>query len=247
MILIPAVDIQDGRCVRLVQGRADSATVYDDSPLAAVRRWANLDAGLIHVVDLDGAFSGEPKNRDAIRQILSQFPGRIQVAGGIRTQNDVDFYISSGAERLVLGTKAVEDPNFLPESVKRHGGRIWVGLDAREGRVMVKGWTSASGAPLSEVARQVNDSGAGGVIFTDIRRDGMLSGPNLEAVADLKSIVMIPLVASGGVSKVEDLLDLARVGGLHGVIVGKALYTGAVDFALATARLRSGAGTRDAG
>lgn len=241
MILIPAIDIQDGRCVRLTQGALGTTAVYSEQPVEVARRWAAAGARLIHVVDLDGAFAGAPRNRALIETIIAQAGAHIQVAGGIRTQEQLDFYVKSGAARAVLGTKVVEDRQFFQKMVDRHGSRLWVGIDARDGRVMVRGWTEAAPGPNAlELARAVAGSGIGGIIFTDIGRDGMLTGPNLDALARLVEAVEVPVVASGGVSSLDDLRALAALAGgrLSGAIIGKALYSGRVDFAAAVAELQ---------
>ncbi len=239
MIVIPAIDIQNGSCVRLTQGQAGTTTVYSNSPLDIARDWVERGARLLHVVDLDGAFAGEPKNRDLIGRIVREAGAPIEVAGGIRTFETAAHYIECGADRIVIGTKVIQDPGFLQTVIAAFGRRVWVGLDARDGRVMLQGWTEPSGTPVLEVAREVARLGIGGIIFTDIRRDGMLQGPNLEAIEAILHAVEVPVVASGGVASLEDLLALNRLPRLAGVIVGKALYAGTVDLAQALARLET--------
>jgi phosphoribosylformimino-5-aminoimidazole carboxamide ribotide isomerase len=241
MILIPAIDIQDGRCVRLTQGVQGTTAVYSEQPAEVARRWAAAGARLIHVVDLDGAFAGAPKNRTLIQAIIAETSTPIEVAGGIRDQKHIDSYIESGANRVVLGTKVVDEPKFLQNAIARYGARIWVGIDARDGRVMVRGWTEAAGGRNAlELAQEVARLGIGGIIFTDISRDGMLTGPNLDALTGLLEAVEVPVVASGGVASLDDLRALAALAGgrLHGAIIGKALYSGRVDFAAAVAELQ---------
>ena len=230
MVIIPAIDIKDGRCVRLQQGRAGTESVYSDDPVAVARRWESEGAELIHVVDLDGAFSGAPKNDDLVLKIVRSVKTPIQVAGGIRTIEDIGRYVREGASRIVLGTKVVSDRPFLETACRSFPGRISVGLDTRAGKVLVKGWTEATEQSAVDLADQMNGLGILSIIFTDVQRDGMLKGPNLDAIRELARSVEIPIIASGGISSLEDIRSLLALesSGVAGVIVGKALYTGAV-------------------
>ncbi|MBI3811075.1 MAG: 1-(5-phosphoribosyl)-5-[(5-phosphoribosylamino)methylideneamino]imidazole-4-carboxamide isomerase [Nitrospirae bacterium] len=240
MIIIPAIDIKDGRCVRLQQGRAGTESVYSDDPVAVAQRWESEGAELIHVVDLDGAFSGAPKNRDLILKIVRSVKIPIQVAGGMRTIEDIGRYVQEGASRIVLGTRVVSDRSFLETACRSYPGRISVGLDTRNGKVMVKGWTEATEQSAMDFVNQLNGLGILSIIFTDVQRDGMLKGPNLDAIRGLVRSVEIPIIASGGISSLDDIRTLLELesSGVAGVIVGKALYTGAVKLSEALSLTR---------
>ncbi len=230
MVIIPAIDIKDGRCVRLQQGQLGTESVYSDDPVAVARRWESEGAELIHVVDLDGAFSGAPKNQDLVVKIVQSVKIPIQAAGGIRTIEDIEQYIKQGVSRIVLGTRVVSDRAFLETACRTFPGRISVGLDTRAGKVLVKGWTEAAEQSALDLVNQLDGLGILSIIFTDVQRDGMLKGPNLEAIRELARSVEIPIIASGGISSLEDIRSLLALesSGVAGVIVGKALYTGAV-------------------
>ncbi|HEY4486081.1 MAG TPA: 1-(5-phosphoribosyl)-5-[(5-phosphoribosylamino)methylideneamino] imidazole-4-carboxamide isomerase, partial [Nitrospiria bacterium] len=200
MQIIPAIDIKDGRCVRLRQGLAGTETVYGDDPVAVARRWESEGADLIHLVDLDGAFTGAPRHRDLILEIVRSVKIPIQVAGGIRKPEDIEAYIRGGADRIVLGTKVVTDREFLKSACRDFPGKISVGLDTRAGRVVVQGWTEETGVSAVEMAGSLDGLGIVSLIFTDVHRDGMLKGPNLDAIAELARASKIPVIASGGVS-----------------------------------------------
>jgi phosphoribosylformimino-5-aminoimidazole carboxamide ribotide isomerase len=238
--LIPAIDLLDGACVRLAQGRYDAATVYERDPAAVVERFLRHPIGRIHVVDLDGAKAGRPQNRDAVHRIIER-AGRVpvQLGGGIRTLRDVEDALEAGVGRAILGTVALREPSLVREAARRFPGRIVVGVDAREGRVAVEGWLDESGASAVEVARRFEDAGVAALVYTDIGRDGMLSGPNFEATAALAKAVEIPVILSGGVSSLDDLVRAASCadGRLAGAIVGRALYTGGVELGAALERL----------
>lgn len=238
--LIPAIDLLGGACVRLAQGRYDDATVYERDPAVVVERFVQHPIGRIHVVDLDGAKAGRPRNRGAVLRIVER-AGRVpvQLGGGIRTLRDVEEALETGIERAILGTVALREPPLLREAARRFPGRIVVGVDAREGRVAVEGWLDVSEASAVEVARRFEDAGVAALVYTDIGRDGMLSGPNFEATADLAKAVEIPVILSGGVSSPEDLVRAASCadGRLAGAIVGRALYTGAVELGATLERL----------
>jgi 1-(5-phosphoribosyl)-5-[(5-phosphoribosylamino)methylideneamino] imidazole-4-carboxamide isomerase/N-(5'phosphoribosyl)anthranilate isomerase len=224
--LLPAVDIRDGRAVRLVQGKADAETIYDDDPVAAARRWVDQGSQWLHVVDLDAAFAGKPRNRHLIADICAATGAQVQASGGVRTLDDIARAIEYGAARVVVGTMALEDPTFVVEALARHGDRIVVGLDAEGTTLRARGWTTESG-DLFETLERLTTIGVQRFVFTDIARDGMLGGPNLERLAKVAEATTARLTASGGVSSVADLERLAAVHPrVDEVIVGKALYAG---------------------
>jgi len=230
--LIPAIDLLEGRCVRLAQGSYESATVYGDEPGEVAARFAAHPLRRLHVVDLDGARSGKPENAAALRAILAA-AGRIpvQVGGGMRSLADIEARLGLGVDRIVLGTAALRDPELVRESARRHPGRVAVGIDARDGKVAVQGWLEASDVEARDLARRFEDAGVAAIVYTDIARDGMLSGPNLDQTAALAEAVGIPVIASGGVGSEEDVRRSCALAGrgVAGLIVGRALYTGAVD------------------
>ena len=224
--LLPAVDIRGGRAVRLTQGTADAETIYDDDPVAAARRWVGQGCQWLHVVDLDAAFEGEPRNRHLIADICAATGAQVQASGGIRTLDDIARSIDFGAARVVIGTMALEDPTFVAKALAQHGDRVVVGLDADGTTLRARGWTADSG-DLFEALEQLTWIGVQRVVFTDIARDGMLGGPNLERLAKVAEATSAHLTASGGVSSVADLERLATVHPrVDEVIVGKALYAG---------------------
>jgi phosphoribosylanthranilate isomerase len=224
--LLPAVDIRDGRAVRLTQGKADAETIYDDDPVAAARRWVGQGCQWLHVVDLDAAFEGEPRNRHLIADICAATGAQVQASGGIRTLDDIARSIDYGAARVVIGTMALEDPTFVAKALAQHGDRVVVGLDANGTTLRARGWTADSG-DLFEALERLTWIGVQRFVFTDIARDGMLGGPNLERLAKVAEATTARLTASGGVSSVADLERLASVHPrVDEVIVGKALYAG---------------------
>jgi phosphoribosylformimino-5-aminoimidazole carboxamide ribotide isomerase len=230
MIVIPAVDIQAGKCVRLRQGQKDAVTVFSDDPTEMAQKWAREGAELIHVVDLDGAFEKKPINFKVIRKIQEMIDVPIQVGGGIRDRRTIERYLEAGVQRVVIGTEAISNPSLVGEACQTFPGRIVVGIDARDGWVAIDGWTQTTKVTAVELARRFEDSGVAAINFTDIHRDGMQTGPNLEATRRLAESVSIPVIASGGVASLDDirrLLPLAKAG-VIGVITGKALYTGAL-------------------
>jgi phosphoribosylformimino-5-aminoimidazole carboxamide ribotide isomerase len=236
-MLIPAIDLQGGRCVRLVEGRPDTATVFGDDPLAWARRWADEGAERLHVVDLDGAFAGGPRHAPLIAAMVAGVPVPVEVGGGLRDVDTVAGALATGARWAILGTAAALDPALLAAACARWPGRILVGVDAVDGQVAIEGWTRTLPLTALELARRADAAGAGAVIYTDVRRDGTGRGPNLEATAALASGAGLPVIASGGIAGVEDLRRLAAIPGVTGAIVGRALYTGAVDLRAATAAL----------
>ncbi|MFV1951395.1 MAG: 1-(5-phosphoribosyl)-5-[(5-phosphoribosylamino)methylideneamino]imidazole-4-carboxamide isomerase [Nitrospinota bacterium] len=232
MIVIPAVDIRKGRCVRLLQGRKDREIVYSDDPIAMALKWEELGGELIHVVDLDGAFEGRPGNMDIIKKIIDSLGIQVEVGGGIRDLNTIEEYITGGVSRVILGTAALEDPGFVEDVCTGFPGRIAVGIDARDGYVAIKGWTEVTQEKASMLAKRFEGLGISAIIYTDIKRDGMLVGPNINAIKELASSTDIPVIASGGVSGIGDIkrvLDIEEYG-VTGIIVGKAIYDGALDF-----------------
>ena len=230
--LIPAIDLLGGQAVRLAQGRYDAVTVYDDDPAAVAARFAAHRLTRLHVVDLDGARSGEPGNREQVRAILAAAPGvAVQLGGGIRSLASLESWLDLGLDRAILGTVALRDPALVKEAAARFPGHVGVGIDARDGRVAVTGWTETSEITAVELARRFEDAGVAALVHTDIARDGMGTGPNLEATAALAGAVSIPVIASGGVGSLDDVRSAfaERERGIAGLIVGRALYDGSVD------------------
>jgi phosphoribosylformimino-5-aminoimidazole carboxamide ribotide isomerase len=235
MLIIPAVDIKDGKAVRLKQGLADQQTIYDADPVHAARRWVDAGAKRIHIVDLDGAFEGQPRNRDITLAILREFTpkkaGRrveFELGGGLRDDATIAAFIEAGAARCVIGTKALDDRAFLAALAKRYPGKINVGLDAKGGKVVTKGWVQQSDTLATDLVRELGALPLGEIIYTDIERDGMLSGPNLKRLEEMKKASPFPLIASGGVTTLDNVRACARLG-CFGAIVGKAFYDGALD------------------
>lgn len=235
MLILPAIDLQDGRCVRLMQGDFAQVTQFSDDPAAVARRWQAEGAEWLHVVDLDGARHGTPQNRESIRQIREAVAIPIEVGGGLRALKDVAALLDLGIERVILGTAALKDRAFLRACLERWGERIAIGLDARNGLVATDGWLETSTVPALTLAQELAAEGVARLIATDTQRDGALSGPNLDALAALLAVVKRPIIASGGVASLDDLQQLAALG-VEGAIIGRALYTGAVRLpeALAT-------------
>ncbi len=238
--LIPAIDLLDGRCVRLAQGRYDAATVYGDDPGGVAADFVAQAIPRLHVVDLDGAKAGAPANEAAVRSITSRTGSvPVQLGGGIRTLDAIESALSWGVDRVILGTVALRDPDFVKEAAKRFPGCIVVGIDAKDGRVAVEGWLETSQTEARDLAPRFEEAGVSAIVYTDIARDGMLTGPNLEATAALADAVSIPVIVSGGVSSIEDLEAAAKLAprGIAGAIIGRALYTGDVDLAQALERV----------
>jgi phosphoribosylformimino-5-aminoimidazole carboxamide ribotide isomerase len=243
MILFPAIDLKDGACVRLLRGEMDAATVFNDSPADQARAFVEAGADWLHIVDLNGAFDGESVNGDAVRAILDVTRGagvRVQLGGGIRTAAHVAGWLADGIDRVILGTAAVKDPDLVIDACKAHPGRVAVGVDARGGRVAVEGWAETSDLAADELARRFEDAGVAALIYTDIDRDGAMEGPNVDATVALARAISIPVIASGGVSKLEDVEAFLphEADGVAGVISGRAIYDGRIDLAVALARLR---------
>ncbi|MEW6684046.1 MAG: 1-(5-phosphoribosyl)-5-[(5-phosphoribosylamino)methylideneamino]imidazole-4-carboxamide isomerase [Nitrospirota bacterium] len=238
MTIIPAVDIRGGRCVRLWQGRFDAETVYGDDPAAMAERWVSQGAERLHVVDLDGAAAGSPRNRDSVAAILAAVKVPVQVGGGVREVATIEDYLSAGADRIVVGTRAALDRAFLLEVCRRFPGKVVVAIDARDGRVAIRGWVEATDRPALDVALEASQAGAAALLYTDIRRDGTQEGPNLDALTAVADVVSTPVIASGGVATIEHVRMLAGIKGVESAIVGQALYRGtlALRDAIAAAR-----------
>jgi phosphoribosylformimino-5-aminoimidazole carboxamide ribotide isomerase len=229
MLIIPAIDLKNGKCVRLLQGKRDTATVYSNNPANTARLWESYGAKLLHIVDLDGAFTGSLENFDAIIKIRQAVKISIQVGGGIRKIGTVINLFSAGIDRIIIGTSAIEDPEFLTECCRKYPGRFLAGIDAKEGKVAIKGWEELTSLTAKELAKRLEIVGVSGIIYTDISRDGMLSGPDIKAISEMVESVKIHVIASGGVSSIEDIKNLMRIRNLWGVITGKAIYSGTLD------------------
>lgn len=230
MLVIPAIDLKDGRCVRLRQGDMKQETQYSDDPPAMARHWEGLGAEWLHVVDLDGAVHGAPKHMRQVEAIAESLSIPIQVGGGIRSLDTIRRYLSGGVNRVVLGTAALEDTDLIMKSCGEFPGKIMIGIDARKGQVALRGWKDVSQVTPDQLIKRFSEYPLAGVIFTDIGRDGMLTGPNLTALQTMASLSPFPLIASGGVTKVEDIQAIACLGSkITGIIIGKALYEGTID------------------
>jgi phosphoribosylformimino-5-aminoimidazole carboxamide ribotide isomerase len=229
--LWPAIDLKRGACVRLLHGDMDAAKTYADDPAGQAARFAEAGFAKLHVVDLDGAFAGRPANADAIRAILSVTEAEVQLGGGIRTMAAVEGWLSLGVSRVVLGTAAVKDPGLVREAARAHPGRVVVGIDARDGMAATEGWAEGSALPAEELAKRFEDAGVTAIVFTDIGRDGALTGVNVEATAALAAAVSVPIIASGGVRDANDIAALAACAGdgVAGAILGRSLYEGTID------------------
>lgn len=246
MLIIPAIDLKDGVCVRLEQGLMERDTVFNRNPAAQAREWQDQGAELLHIVDLDGAFAGKPKNGTAIEAIVKSLSIPAQLGGGIRDLSTIESYLALGLSRVIIGTAAQRNPQLVREACARFPGRIVVGIDAKNGMVAVQGWAEVTDITAVELARKFEDCGVAAIIYTDISRDGMLQGPNLEATRALAEAVAVPVIASGGVSSLGDIERLMAIegSGVTGVITGKAIYTGAFRLAEAIALTKKGAQER---
>ena len=240
MLLIPAIDLKDGHCVRLKQGDMDQSTTFGEDPAAMARKWVDAGARRLHLVDLNGAFAGTPKNYSAIKSILKEVGDDIpvQLGGGIRDLDTIEKYIDGGLRYVIIGTAAVKNPGFLKDACSAFGGHIIAGLDAKDGKVATDGWSKLTGHEVVDLAKKFEDWGVESIIYTDIGRDGMLSGINIEATVRLAQALSIPVIASGGLAGMADIEQLCAVEseGVEGVICGRAIYSGDLDFAAAQAR-----------
>jgi phosphoribosylformimino-5-aminoimidazole carboxamide ribotide isomerase len=235
MIVFPAIDLKAGQVVRLAEGDMERATIYGDDPAAQALAFANAGAGHLHVVDLDGAFAGESRNREAVERIVASFPGHVQLGGGIRTPAAVEGWFNLGVARVVIGTAALKDPEFVRDMAREWENGIVVAVDARYGMVATEGWAEVSDVPVEDMAHRFEDAGVAAVLFTDIGRDGLLKGCNIDATVDLARRTTLPVIASGGVKGLDDIrmLALHASEGIEGVITGRALYDGRLDLAAA--------------
>jgi phosphoribosylformimino-5-aminoimidazole carboxamide ribotide isomerase len=237
VIVFPAIDLKAGQVVRLAEGDMDRATVYGDNPAAQALMFAEAGAQYLHVVDLDGSFAGRAENREAVEAILEAFPGHVQLGGGIRSREAVSGWFDLGVARVVMGTAALKDPEFVKDMAREYPGGIVVAVDARDGLVATEGWAEVSEVSIYDMARRFEDAGVASLLFTDIGRDGMLKGCNIEATVDLARRTDLPVIASGGVKGLDDIRMLALLArdGIEGVITGRALYDGRLDLAAAIA------------
>ena len=234
MLLIPAIDLKDGKCVRLKQGRMEDDTVFSDDPVAVATHWVEQGARRLHLVDLNGAFAGEPVNGDIVKAIAQKHPDLpIQIGGGIRSPEIIQAYLDAGVQWVIIGTKAVNEPEFVRDMCKQFPGHIIVGLDAKDGKVATDGWANVSDVDVIDLARQFQDDGVSAIVYTDISRDGMLQGVNVEATLRLAESISIPVIASGGITNLEDVRNLCAVSklGISGAITGRAIYEKTLDFA----------------
>jgi len=240
MLLIPAIDLKDGHCVRLKQGDMDQSTTFSEDPAAMARKWLEAGARRLHLVDLNGAFAGKPQNHAAIKSILKAVGDEIpvQLGGGIRDLDTIERYIDDGLRYVIIGTAAVKNPGFLKDACSAFGGHIIVGLDAKDGKVATDGWSKLTGHEVADLGKKFEDYGVESIIYTDIGRDGMLSGINIDATVRLARALTIPVIASGGLSNMADIEQLCAVeaDGIEGVICGRAIYSGDLDFTAAQAR-----------
>jgi len=234
MLLIPAIDLKDGKCVRLRQGRMEDETVFGDDPVAVAQRWVDAGARRLHMVDLNGAFAGEPVNAAVIRSVAEAFPDLpIQVGGGIRDEETVQAYLDAGVQYTIIGTRAVSAPHFVNDLCAEFPGHIIVGLDAKDGKVAIDGWSKLSHHSVIDMAQRFEDDGVEAIVFTDIGRDGMMSGVNVESTVELAQAIRIPVIASGGITAIDDIRALCKVAdeGIMGAITGRAIYEGSLDLA----------------
>ncbi|MDX2495548.1 MAG: 1-(5-phosphoribosyl)-5-[(5-phosphoribosylamino)methylideneamino]imidazole-4-carboxamide isomerase [Desulfuromusa sp.] len=237
MIILPAIDLKEGRCVRLEQGLMDKDTVYSDDPAAQAKTWQEQGGEFLHIVDLDGAFAGVPKNKAAIKSIVDAIDIPSELGGGIRDLETIEAYLDLGITRVILGTVAKENPELVKEACRKFPGQIVVGIDAKKGLVAVRGWADVTEKKATEMAKEMEGFGVEAIIYTDITRDGMMQGPNIEATKALAEAISIPVIASGGLSTLEDIQRLLEIesSGITGVITGKAIYSGAIDLREAVA------------
>lgn len=240
MLLIPAIDLKNGQCVRLRQGDMDDSTVFSDDPVAMAGKWVEAGARRLHIVDLDGAFAGKPKNADVVHSIASAYPDlTIQLGGGIRDEDTIVTYLDAGVNYLIIGTKAVQDQHFVAEMCAEFPTHIIVGLDAKDGKVAIDGWSKLSKHDVIDMAKRFEDDGVEAIVYTDISRDGMMQGVNVEATVKMARSISIPVIASGGITNMDDIRALSAVAdeGIMGAITGRAIYEGTINFAEAQAWL----------
>lgn len=236
MLIIPAIDLKDGKCVRLRQGRMEDETIFSDDPVAVAAQWVEQGARRLHIVDLNGAFEGKPVNASVVHEIAQAFPDLpIQIGGGIRDEDTIQTYLNAGVEFVIIGTKAVNVPHFVNDICLEFPGHIIVGLDAKDGKVAIDGWSKLSKHDVIDMAKHFEHDGVSAIVYTDIGRDGMMSGVNVEATVKLAQAVTIPIIASGGITDIEDIRALCAVAheGISGAITGRAIYEGSLDFAAA--------------
>lgn len=232
MLLIPAIDLKDGKCVRLRQGRMNDETIFADDPVEMAEKWVDAGCKRLHLIDLNGAFEGEPVNADVINRICEAFPDiPIQVGGGIRTEDTVAAYLDAGVSFVIIGTQAIKAPHFVTDMCNEFPGHIIVGLDAKDGLVAVEGWAEVSSDQATDVAKKFEDDGVSAIVYTDIARDGMMKGVNIEATQKLAEAISIPVIASGGVAHYKDIRELQAVSdsGIMGAIIGRAIYEGTIE------------------
>ncbi|KKM10379.1 1-(5-phosphoribosyl)-5-[(5-phosphoribosylamino)methylideneamino] imidazole-4-carboxamide isomerase [Clostridiales bacterium PH28_bin88] len=242
MLIIPAIDLREGRCVRLYQGRPEEETVFSEDPVAVARSWEELGAPMLHVVDLDGAFAGTPRNLDVVRAIVDSVSIPVQLGGGIRTLESIRQALELGVNRVILGTVAISDPRLVAEACRRHGAQVLVGIDSKGGKVAVEGWAATVEKTALDLAKEMRHLGIQRVVYTDTRRDGTMAGPNLQATREVAESSGLRVIASGGMSSLEDVRAVASLepSGVEGVILGKALYTGAISLPEALGIARGG-------
>ena len=234
MLIIPAIDLKDGKCVRLRQGRMEDETVFSDDPVAVAAQWVEQGARRLHIVDLNGAFAGEPVNAGVVHEIAEAFPDLpIQIGGGIRDEDTIQTYLTAGVEYVIIGTKAVNQPHFVNDICAEFPGHIIVGLDAKDGKVAIDGWSKLSKHDVIDMAKHFENDGVVSIVYTDIGRDGMMTGVNVDSTVKLAQAVNIPIIASGGITNIDDVKALCAVQdeGISGAITGRAIYEGTLDFA----------------
>ena len=234
MLLIPAIDLKDGKCVRLKQGKMEETTVFSDDPVAMADRWVEAGARRLHLVDLNGAFEGKPMNASVVKAIAEKYPDLpIQVGGGIRDEDTIQTYLDAGVQYVIIGTKAVNAPHFVKDICLEFPGHIIIGLDAKDGKVAIDGWSKLSKHDVIDMAQHFEQDGVASIVYTDISRDGMMNGVNIEATVKLAQSITIPVIASGGITNIEDVRKLCEVAdeGIVGAITGRAIYEGTLDFA----------------